>query len=252
MNNRETSFLSRFSTPEPVPPWNVLSAFNLILVAFLGIVLGTAIAQAWFGDQQFALLGGWLVGSVITLAFIMVTRGRSKTEWPAMRAGAIPGTSLILTLLIGIGLAILLDIIGLAVTRQFLPASEMLTIYQDRVIYQQPVQLLTVIFAIALMLIIQPITEELIFRGVNFPALRAAIGAWPGLIATSLFYAVFHMAAYSSQPDSAASLWYALVAPFLSGLVLSGVRAYTGSTRAAIAAHIGFGLFALLKAFVLI
>ncbi len=45
--------------------------------------------------------------------------------------------------------------------------------------------------------------------------------------------------------------WYGLILPMLSGLVFGAVRAGTGSTLAAIAAHAAFGLFALLKLLVI-
>ena len=46
---------------------------------------------------------------------------------------------------------------------------------------------------------------------------------------------------------------YALsaVLPLLAALVITGVRAYTGSTRAAFMVHAGIGLFAVLKVLVL-
>jgi hypothetical protein len=69
---------------------------------------------------------------------------------------------------------------------------------------------------------------------------------------TSVFYAVFHLLAYAPPGGSSgALLWYTLILPFLESLFITVVRANTRSTRAAIAAHAGLGLFALLRAFVI-
>jgi MFS-type transporter involved in bile tolerance (Atg22 family) len=56
-------------------------------------------------------------------------------------------------------------------------------------------------------------------------------------------YGLFHAFVYTSTNNT----WHLFIAPFLIGLFMSAVRAYTRSTRAAIVAHVGFGLFALLK-----
>jgi membrane protease YdiL (CAAX protease family) len=97
----------------------------------------------------------------------------------------------------------------------------------------------------------QPVAEELVFRGIALPALRQGFGAWMGLVLCSLAYGLFHQLAYSSPTNDATLVWYGLALPLLAGLFISGVRVYTGSTRAAIAAHMAFGLFAVLKALTL-
>jgi membrane protease YdiL (CAAX protease family) len=104
------------------------------------------------------------------------------------------------------------------------------------------------------MLIAQPLAEELVFRGVALPALRTALGARFGLVATAALSAVFHLLIYpasytavDSGVSPLAALWYSGVTPFLAALVFGSVRVVTGSTRLAIAAHVAFGLFALLR-----
>lgn len=43
-------------------------------------------------------------------------------------------------------------------------------------------------------------------------------------------------------------IWYALIQPFFMALIVSGVRAYTQSARAAVVARIAFGVFFVLIA----
>jgi membrane protease YdiL (CAAX protease family) len=81
--------------------------------------------------------------------------------------------------------------------------------------------------------------------------LRETLGTWVGLVASAALYAVFHALAYPPAPGQPAGYWYGFVLPFVAGVFFGGVRAYTGSTRAAILAHVAFGVFAVLKAFAL-
>jgi hypothetical protein len=63
------------------------------------------------------------------------------------------------------------------------------------------------------------------------------------------FHAVFHFAAYPPPvtDDNGILIWFGLILPFLSGLFITGVRAYTGNTRASIVAQAGVGAFVIIK-----
>jgi membrane protease YdiL (CAAX protease family) len=141
-------------------------------------------------------------------------------------------------------------LILLALTGDFFPTSELFPFF-DRlvsgaVIVPLNVDLFSWVLAFLLLVVLQPIAEELVFRGVVYPALRANFGAWLGFGMVVVLYALFHLVAYAPQPPN---LWYGFFMPLLVGAVITFTRAYTGSTRAAIIAHAAFGLFALLKAF---
>jgi uncharacterized protein len=97
------------------------------------------------------------------------------------------------------------------------------------------------------LVVVQPIAEELVFRGVTYPALRASLGPLAGIVATSISYALFHLLTYTSAAMDVSTLWFTFALPLIEGLVLTLIRAYTGSTRAAIVGHMAFGLFAILK-----
>lgn len=234
--------LARIGTVEAAPPWSLTTVALTVVVAFISIIIGTFVALAWFEGQPFAALLGWVIGSTLTIVFVMQTTRRSRD---ALRLASSP-TPLPFIMFICVGFAVFFDLIGLAVTGAFLPVPELLALRERGA--------LDWLLAIALMLVAQPAAEELVFRGVAFPALRAALGAWAGLVVTAGLYAVFHMLAYPPDYLNAAPLvpvWYGLILPLLAGLIIGGVRAYTGSTSAAIAAHAAFGLFALLKLFVI-
>lgn len=230
------SLLRRLRQTEPAPPWGVFAAVNAALVGLIAIVAGSFIGLSVFGDQPAALLTGWTIGSLVTVIFVSASR-RQPDERAALRLTA-DRTRLYLVLLFSLGMAIVIDLIDLAVTSAFLPAPELVDLYNS------PNAPLGWIIAAVLLLAAQPVAEELVFRGMLFPAVRARLGPWLALLLAAAAHAAFHYAAYA-RPEI--PLWHALAAPFLAGLVFTGVRAYTGSTRAAIVAHAAFGLFALLK-----
>ena len=106
------------------------------------------------------------------------------------------------------------------------------------------------LLAVLFMVLLQPLAEQLVFSGVFFPAAQQAFGAWGGYIFTALCFALFHYFVYGFPPVN--GLWPSAWAPLLAGLVIIAVRANAGSTRSAIVAQMGFGLFALLKLLVLV
>jgi membrane protease YdiL (CAAX protease family) len=236
---------SRLSSTEAAPPWGLLTAINSIIIAYVMILMGTLIGAFVLGESPVALPISWLLGCVLIVGFVMISRRRSTGDWAALRLES-EGRTLVFVALVSMGVVIALDVLSLGVTREFLPAPELFSLYQQQV--SAPAW----VAAFLLMVIAQPIGEEMIFRGVGLPALRATLGAWPGLLICALAYGIFHQLAYSSPTNNAALTWYGLVLPILAGLYLGGVRVYTGSTRAAIVGHMAMGVFAVLKALTLV
>lgn len=236
------SLFEKIGTLEPAPSWSLGTVALTIIVAFVAVIIGTTVALVWFEGQPFAKLLGWTLGSVITVLFVLQTR-RYPHERAALKLGP-SGTSLLFVMFICVGFALLFDLISLSVTGAFLSAPELLGVdLRAGGIAEWG-------FAILFMVIAQPVAEELVFRGVTFPVLRSVFGAWLGLIVVAALYAIFHLLAYPPDYPNVTGItpiWYGLVLPFLQGLIISAVRAHTGSTRPAIAAHVAFGLFAIIK-----
>ncbi len=232
------TLFARLGAPETAPPWSLTSVIVAVIVAFVAVIAGTTIALVWLGGQSFAMLAGWLVAGIITLLFIRQTRDLGTLH---LQSGQLP---ILFVIFICFGCAIGLDVLSLSVTGQFLPRPELLGLNLHAI------SALDWLFAGACLIIVQPIAEELVFRGLALPSLRATLGAWPGWIISALIYGAFHLLAYPPDYVSASSMtpiWYGLLLPFLEGLVIGAVRIYTNSTRAAIAGHAAFGLFAVVK-----
>lgn len=237
------ALFKRIGQLEAAPPWGFFAAVNTAFVPLVTLIAGTLISVSLLSSQLIAILLAWIIGAALTIAFVWVTR-RTPQERAALRLDA--GRSrLWIVLLFGLGVGILIDVIMLGITGAFLPEPELLGVYQER---SNPLAwLLAIIFVILL----QPVGEELVFRAVFFPVARQVIGGWGGLIVTTMVFALFHYIAYPHSAQGFTGVAYGLIAPLLAGLVFSGVRAYSGSTRAAIVAHIGLNLFALMKLLVL-
>ncbi len=246
MTQNRPSILDRIATLEPAPPWDLTAVIFTVIASFVGVVAAVAMIQTWFGDRPSSLLSAWTLASLIMLVVVLQTR-RTPNQRAALRLDSMR-VSLPLLLVLNIGVAMALDVLSLGVTRQFLPAPELLSLAQ------QP-ETAAWVFGVLLMVLAQPLGEEMVFRGVAQPALRSALGAWGGLFASALAYGVFHLLTYPptyTGVSQETALWYGLVLPVLQGLVFAVNRAATGSTRAAIIAHAAFGVFALLKVFILV
>jgi membrane protease YdiL (CAAX protease family) len=247
------SLIQRLGTAEKMPPWGIGAVLLTIAVSFIAIVLGTIIGGTLFapsgavlgeGITPFALQFGWVIGLVVTIVFVYQSR-RTPNDRAALRLMS-SSTPIPLIMFITIGFALFIDLITQAVTGTFLRVPELINFDAATA------GIAGWAVAIALMLVVQPIAEELVFRGVAFPALRAVMGGWLGWVTVALLYGIFHYALYAPNynivgGNALVPLWYGLIVPLLDALVIGAVRAYTGSTRAAMFAHATFGLFALAK-----
>jgi membrane protease YdiL (CAAX protease family) len=228
--------LRRLANP-PVesPPWSLLTAIIALIAALAALIIGTVIMLSLLGPTGYAPLLGWILGCGAAAAYIWSAFRRDRA---ALRTGPTQ-SRLFVVLLFGLGMAVLIDLIDLGATGNFLPAPELLSLLGA------DAGIMGWLAAIFLMLVAQPVAEELAFRGVFYPSVRQALGGWGSLLVCAVLYGLFHLVAYSTAPGD--NLWHTFITPALNGLVITGVRANTGSTRAAIIAHAGFGIFALLK-----
>lgn len=100
------------------------------------------------------------------------------------------------------------------------------------------------IIGLLVVVIARPIIEEIIFRGILYPALVKKMDAVQAVGITALVFALVHFVLDSS-------LWWGLVYPLLLGLTAGIARGATKSTYAAILTHLMFGLFIMLRAIIL-
>lgn len=250
MQSRSTPrepLIKRLTRLEPAPPWGGGTVLLMTVSAFLLLIAGSFVALTWLPATPEAKLFGWGLGGIAIIALVVMRIRQRPEQREALRLRP-TGTPLPFVLFIAVGFALAFDLLSLVVTGgAFLTAPELIGAEAQGA-------LITWVLAVLVLVIIQPISEELVFRGYGFPWLRTAFGAWPGLLLASALSAAFHFLIFppdysQTQPGigSFPALWFGLILPFLAGMVISATRAVTGSTRAAIIAHAGFGLFAVLK-----
>ncbi len=250
--------MKRIAATEPTPPWSTWGAIGAMIASFVAIILGSAISIIVLQESQYSLLLGWSVGAALVIAFVWVTR-RSPRYWSALWNGTStkdsnPTQSVFWYLLIGVGLAILLDLIGRGIIGFIVPDPELLNLYSYVQLYGQPVLAVSWILVVLFMVLLQPLAEGLVFQGLLLPSLRATIASWPGFILSAVAYTMFHFIAFQPPPTASntALIWIGLIEPLICGLIFAAIRVYTGSTRAAILTHMAFGLFAVVKLLTLV
>jgi membrane protease YdiL (CAAX protease family) len=231
-----SAVLKRIGRLDAAPPWGFFTAVTTLFVAVLAsVIIGTLFAVSFFGDQPYYPLVAWSVGSLLTIVYVNISR-RADREHLRLQTGR---SRLFIVLLFSLGMAITIDVIGLLSSGQFMLVPELLPLLPARE------SIAGWVLAALFLLALQPLAEQLVFSGVFFPAARHMLGAWGGYLATVGVFALFHYLVYGYPPVN--GLWPSLIAPLLAGLVIIGARANAGSTRSAIVAQIGFGLFALTK-----
>lgn len=239
-------FLSVIGQEEPAPPWDLLTAFVSIIGAFAAVVMGTTIGTILIPDPQIQAVIGFNLGLVLIVAVIMFIFARQPKNLNALKIADAP-VPLIIVLLLGFGMGVTVDIISLIATGVTLPPPELFGFFLVSVEGAIALESITIAmwgFAFVLLVIVQPLAEGLIFRGVVYRSLRASMGSWIGFLFTAIAAGIFHMVAYSPGGTSAfVIVWYTLIQPTLHALFLNWVRAYTNSTRASIVTHVGIGIF---------
>jgi len=237
--------------PEAPPAWRFGAVVLTFAAAVAAFIAGSYVTLVWLPDQPYAAVAGWTIGAFITIIFVVQTRTRrpnfrDATDPDPLRLIAQPNTApAVLLLLIALGFAMLIDLFSAALTGGFQRSPELLGLD-----LRGGGLLIGVFFALLFMVIAQPIAEELVFRGVAYPALRAAFSLGPTLLLGALLHASFHLIIYPPNypfVEIGVRLWWGVGVPFLDALVIGVVRAHQRSTRAAIIVHAGFGLFAVLK-----
>lgn len=244
-SNRLFNQLSAAQTP---PPWSLMDVvIVLAALALTMLLLGPTLALFLTGGNLTAItpLVGWCIGLAITAAFTLFARRRTPEQFAALRLFTPTKLRVPLPyiLLLAIGVMLMLDVIA-AGGSSFRPVAALTGIGAGGA----GDWFLGALFLV----VIQPFAESLIFTGVVLPRLRATLSPAAGIVVTAAVFGVFHAAVYGASLSGMALFWFGIFLPLMQGIFLCCVRVYTDSTRAAIVAHVGMGLVALLAALALV
>jgi|GEM_PF-510913 len=255
LDRHEMSLMQKLSVPEAAdPPWSILITIVIVVVLFINLtIVGSAMSSVMLGIDDntdptpFMLLLSWTIGQAITIVYVVINRRSSYESWNALKLsrGLLP---LPLVLMVGVAVALTVDLVINLASGQFLPIPEIYGFQADGIA--------GILLAGLFLVLIQPVAESLVFQAILLPKLRFMLGAWGGVIITTivftlLHYSIFYLSYQSNYPESAL-VWYGIVYPLATGLMFCLIKVYTGSTRAVIIARMGAGATFLLTALVLV
>ncbi|WP_376793372.1 lysostaphin resistance A-like protein [Thermoflexus sp.] len=244
---------------EPAPPWGIgfaVSALAYFLMAqfMLGVLLFLIYWVLLEPNQPFeavfqrASSSGRFMGLANTLIylFILLTLGAGLRLWvrgplrQALRLVPPIRIPLWAVPVLALGLGIALDAVTMALGRPVIPET-LVPLFRGRdPLGWAAMGMLTVL--------VGPPTEELLFRGLLYPALAARVGPMFSIYLVSLIFALFHLFTYGGTADQ----WFWIAQSFLVGLALTGLRARTRSLWPPILMHMTLNLYATLEAIFLL
>ncbi len=241
------SIRQRLASAEAIPPWSLTSA---LLFAFVYVIV-------WIAAQSFAVAAtagdlsrptpsalalGALIACILNaiVVFQWVSRRARENAIQALRVFQTPALPLFVVVLLSLGAAWLIDLIGVLTV---LKGSQIVPPALE-VLIQSDAPAIGWIVAAVTAIVIQPIGEELTYRGLLYPALAARFGNELSILMTSAVFTVVMAVLAGPLP------WYALIQPLLMSLWVTGIRAYTQSTQMAMVARAAFGLFFVLSALI--
>ena len=208
----------------------IFIAPNLLVLAFDGFADGPGTTALPEGPEL-------IVGLVITIALQLIVFSLSLL--PLLIAGRPfrrllgPTRATGLMWAIGLGVGIVTVIVTYTVNAVFV-----LSFGDGEAVEQEVLDIAlaggaATVLAILLAVVLAPVTEEIVFRGVLFRALDEKFGMWPAAVLSSAVFAVIHFEVLFSQPLALAGL-------FTVGILLAIAYHRTGSLLVPILGHAVF------------
>jgi membrane protease YdiL (CAAX protease family) len=238
----------RVQTPEhPAPAWNIFGLPLALLaiyhvVFFMSLLLVSnfrGVALNRNPDAQTLVLV-YVLTYILSAVFLhqylnqYLHSDKKSSRWQLLRLGPSINTPLWGVILMGFALAALLDTLSfiLGVPLESLPIP-LVGLGENEGAYW--------LLAALVMVVLRPVVEELIFRGLLYPALLKQMSPY---LAVGVCSGLFMLSRYLLDPH----WWWGGVLALCLGLFATLSRAATQSTQTAIAMNAMFGLFAILRA----
>jgi uncharacterized protein len=228
-------------------PWGGIDVLLFVVFGFVGLlIVGMIVAgitMVGFGvpmrdlapastspAKSAILVLSQAVWSVLVLVYFF-TLVRVRTESPFWRTmgwrglplrALPPGVSAVVCLGGGALLAVLVSIVG----RVFGPSNELPI---EQLFRSRPAVMLLMGFGI----LVAPVVEETLFRGFLYPVIARRFGIAAGVIITGAFFGAMHAQQLWGG-------WGQIVLLILVGILLTWVRARTGTVAASYLVHLGY------------
>lgn len=258
------SLFSRVRRPEPHEPlWNWPLPFWLAVSYLIATLTGLLMITTWREDDLSdpdapSLILASIIGGVVTLwvirqnivAAIIEAREQSGKEVESLTIAKPLNLNesysrpLWLVWLIALSVVVAMDAVALILGKP----STSLPVGLDRI---EDVGWTTWMLAALLFVLVRPLVEELIFRGILYPvAARALNDNWLGVAVTAAFFMLFYLVQVFNTDLGWGVAYWGLIYPFVLGMTAGLARAHTKSTWGAVGTHAMFGLFVILSALV--
>jgi len=158
----------------------------------------------------------------------------NMTVWGALHLNESINTPMPIVLMVAFAIAIVTDLIRrlIGISEESLPIPLYGVDQDNRAIF---------LAAIVAIVVLRPLVEELIFRGILYPALIKFRPPMESIVISAVIFAVMH---FALDPEF---VWWGFVLPLIIGLCAGMARASTQSVLAAIGTHAMFGLFLVLR-----
>ena len=214
----------------------------LVISVVLGIALGVLSAAGWsvkVADLNTYPLKAVLLTVIQTLWFGLLMlflfffiRVRYESPfwktigWRALRSSTVPpAAGALLAVLGGVGLAVVVWVLNFFVkTKTKLPIEEF---FQDRQ---------SALLLMGMAVLLAPLVEETIFRGYLYPVLARSLGVAGGVVVTGMLFGLMHAPQLRGGTGQIALLVGV-------GIVLTWVRAKTGTVLASFLVHLSYNSF---------
>lgn len=223
-------------SPRENPVWGIWDVVGIAVVVILAIVFfsmvvmgvalhGTGTVRATppelARDPRIVIPAQFAAYLVVILYMVSLVRRRRQRFWEAIR-WKFPGRTWFAWVALGVALALMIQ-----------SASTLLPIPKSLPIERYFRDTAGAWMMAAFGLTLAPLVEELFFRGFMYPAVARKLGEATGIVITGALFALIH----TSQ---LANAWAPLLLLLAVGVVLTTVRARTGSVGATFMIHVGY------------
>jgi uncharacterized protein len=216
-------------------PFSVVDGFMAVLVYFIGqliagVVLGVGLAVTGqpLGSTQtlMAAVGAQVLGLALAGAYLLARR---RLTWRLL--GPVRPSGLLVAIGLGVGIAgtVLAYLLNGILSFIFEPEAPV----EQQLLQDVLAGGWATVFAVIAAVVMAPIAEEILFRGVLFQALRRRLGMWVAAVISSLVFTAVHVEIVTSQP-------LALVGLFALGVFLAWSFHRSGSLVVPILGHAVF------------
>lgn len=224
-------------------PFSIADAFVALVAYFVGqlvagLLFGVGLAITGGDPENVALgfvgLGGQVLGLALAAGYLVARR---RLTWRLL--GPVrPGW---LQVALGLGIGIVGTIGAYTINAILVTAVGTEEPVEQEILQEVLLGGRATILAVLVAVVMAPLVEEVLFRGLLFQSLRRRVGMWPAALLSTAVFAVVHVEIILSQPVALAGL-------FALGTFLAWAFHRTGSLVVPIVGHAVFNGISVLLA----